>query len=180
MLEVNAMGEVQRNLGDRPSESGQDLTLTLDLDLQQRCRAQRWRTNLEGLLWPLEAKDGRCTGAWQVSLALIQTFFSKLITTQKEYDALFSNPKKPLLSRAMNPYDPGSTWKPVTAMAGMESGKFPPDTKLAHQGLHHLWRPLLPRSQRCGFWPYRVCRCPAFLQQHLFSIKWESVRGPRR
>ena len=30
----------------------------------------------------------------------------------------------------MNPYDPGSTWKPVTAMAGMESGKFPPDTKL--------------------------------------------------
>jgi penicillin-binding protein 2 len=30
----------------------------------------------------------------------------------------------------MNPYDPGSTWKPVTAMAGMESGKFPPTTKL--------------------------------------------------
>ena len=34
MLEVNAMGEVQRNLGDRPSVAGKDLTLTLDLDLQ--------------------------------------------------------------------------------------------------------------------------------------------------
>ena len=35
MLEVNAMGEVQRNLGDRPSEAGKDLVLTLDLDLQR-------------------------------------------------------------------------------------------------------------------------------------------------
>ena len=35
MLEVNAMGEVQRNLGDRPSVAGKDLTLTLDLDLQR-------------------------------------------------------------------------------------------------------------------------------------------------
>ena len=30
----------------------------------------------------------------------------------------------------MNSYDPGSTWKPVTAMAGMESGKFPSEIKL--------------------------------------------------
>ena len=30
----------------------------------------------------------------------------------------------------MNAYDPGSTWKPVTAMAGMESGKFPASQKL--------------------------------------------------
>ena len=35
MLEVNAMGEVQRNLGDRPSQAGKDLVLTLDLDLQR-------------------------------------------------------------------------------------------------------------------------------------------------
>ena len=38
--------------------------------------------------------------------------------------------KRPLLSRAFNAYDPGSTWKPVTAIAGMESGKFPPRQKL--------------------------------------------------
>jgi len=34
------------------------------------------------------------------------------------------------LSRALNAYDPGSTWKPVTAIAGMESGKFPSNQKL--------------------------------------------------
>jgi penicillin-binding protein 2 len=57
-------------------------------------------------------------------------FFSKLVTSQKEYDQLFASPNKPLFSRAMNAYDPGSTWKPVTSMAGMESGKFPADVRL--------------------------------------------------
>ena len=128
MLEVNAMGEVQRNLGDRPSESGQDLTLTLDLDLQ-RAAEQALADKPGGAVVALEAKTGAVL-ALASKPGFDPNFFSKLITTQKEYDALFLNPKKPLLSRAMNPYDPGSTWKPVTAMAGMESGKFPPKTKL--------------------------------------------------
>ncbi len=129
MLEVNAMGEVQRYLGDRPSVAGQDLILTLDLDLQQA--AEKALADKKG--GAIVAMDPR-TGA---ILALASkpnfdpNFFSKLVTTQKEYDQLFSNPRKPLFSRALNAYDPGSTWKAVTAMAGMESGKFPPEVKLA-------------------------------------------------
>ena len=128
MLEVNAMGEVQRNLGDRPSEPGRDLTLTLDLDLQ-RVAEKVLADKPGGAIVALNASDGAVL-ALASKPGFDPNFFSKLITTQKEYDALFANPSKPLLSRAMNPYDPGSTWKPVTAMAGMESGKFPPDTKL--------------------------------------------------
>ncbi len=128
MLEVNAMGEVQRNLGDRPSVAGQDLTLTLDLDLQQAAETAL-ADKPGGAVVALDPKDGAIL-ALASKPGFDPNFFSKLITTQKEYDALFRNPKKPLLSRAMNPYDPGSTWKPVTAMAGMESGKFPSDTKL--------------------------------------------------
>ena len=128
MLEVNAMGEVQRNLGDRPSEPGRDLTLTLDLDLQ-RVAEQVLADKPGGAIVALNASDGAVL-ALASKPGFDPNFFSKLIMTQKEYDALFANPSKPLLSRAMNPYDPGSTWKPVTAMAGMESGKFPPDTKL--------------------------------------------------
>ena len=128
MLEVNAMGEVQRNLGDRPSEPGRDLTLTLDLDLQ-RVAEKVLADKPGGAIVALNASDGAVL-ALASKPGFDPNFFSKLIMTQKEYDALFANPSKPLLSRAMNPYDPGSTWKPVTAMAGMESGKFPPDTKL--------------------------------------------------
>ena len=128
MLEVNAMGEVQRNLGDRPSVPGKDLVLTIDLDLQ-RVAEQVLADKPGGAVVALDPKDGSIL-ALASKPTFDPNFFSKLITTQKEYDQLFSNPKKPLLSRAMNAYDPGSTWKPVTAMAGMESGKFPPDTKL--------------------------------------------------
>lgn len=128
MLEVNAMGEVQRNLGDRPSVAGKDLTLTLDLDLQ-RVAEQALADKSGGAIVAMDPRTGAV-------LALASkpnydpNFFSKLVTTQEEYDALFSNPRKPLFSRALNAYNPGSTWKPVTAMAGMESGKFPPETKL--------------------------------------------------
>ena len=128
MLEVNAMGEVQRNLGDRPSVPGKDLILTLDLDLQ-RVAEQALADKPGGAIVALDPSDGSIL-ALASKPTFDPNFFSKLITTQKEYDALFKSPKKPLFSRAMNAYDPGSTWKPVTAMAGMESGKFPPETKL--------------------------------------------------
>jgi penicillin-binding protein 2 len=98
------------------------------LDLQ-RAAEQALADKPGGAVVALEAKTGAVL-ALASKPGFDPNFFSKLITTQKEYDALFLNPKKPLLSRAMNPYDPGSTWKPVTAMAGMESGKFPPTTKL--------------------------------------------------
>ena len=149
MLEVNAMGEVQRNLGDRPSESGQDLTLTLDLDLQ-RAAEQALADKPGGAVVALEAKTGAVL-ALASKPGFDPNFFSKLITTQKEYDALFLNPKKPLLSRAMNPYDPGSTWKPVTAMAGMESGKFPPTTKLQTEACITYGGHCFPDHNGAGF-----------------------------
>lgn len=128
MLEVNAMGEVQRNLGDRPSIAGKDLTLTIDLDLQ-KVAEQALADKKGGAIVAMDPRTGAI-------LALASkpnydpNFFSKLVTTQREYDALFANPRKPLFSRALNAYNPGSTWKVVTAMAGMESGKFPAETKL--------------------------------------------------
>ena len=128
MLEVNAMGEVQRHLGDRPSVAGKDLTLTLDLDLQKTAE-QALADKPGGAIVAMDPRNGAIL-ALASNPNFDPNFFSKLVTTQKEYDALFSNPKKPLLSRAMNAYDPGSTWKPVTAMAGMASGKFPPEVKL--------------------------------------------------
>ncbi len=128
MLEVNAMGEVQRNLGDRPSVAGRDLTLTLDLEMQ-RAAEQALSDKPGGAIVAMDPRTGAIR-AMASRPSFDPNFFSQLVTTQKEYDQLFSSSRKPLLSRAMNAYDPGSTWKPVTAMAGMESGKFAPATKL--------------------------------------------------
>jgi penicillin-binding protein 2 len=149
MVEVNAMGEIQRILGDRPSKAGKDLQTTLDLDLQ-RAAEQVLKDKPGGAIVALNPVNGAI-----LALASRPTFdpnfFSKSVTTQKEYDALFNSPVKPLLSRAMSAYDPGSTWKAVTAMAGMESGKFPPNTKLATRGCITYGGHCFPDHNGAGF-----------------------------
>ena len=120
MLEVNANGEVQRYLGDRPSKAGKDLTLTIDLDLQ-RAAEKALADKRGGAIVAMNPTTGAIL-AMASKPNFDPNFFSKLITTQQEYDALFQSPSKPLFSRAMNAYNPGSTWKVVTGMAGMESG----------------------------------------------------------
>ncbi len=149
MVEVNAMGEIQRILGDRPSKAGKDLHTTLDLDLQ-RAAEEVLKDKPGGAIVALNPANGAI-----LALASRPTFdpnfFSKSVTTQKEYDALFSSPVKPLLSRAMSAYDPGSTWKAVTAMAGMESGKFPPNTKLVTRGCITYGGHCFPDHNGAGF-----------------------------
>jgi penicillin-binding protein 2 len=149
MVEVNAMGEIQRVLGDRPSKAGKDLQTTLDLDLQ-RAAEEVLKDKPGGAIVALNPTNGAI-----LALASRPTFdpnfFSKSVTTQKEYDALFNSPLKPLLSRAMSAYDPGSTWKAVTAMAGMESGKFPPNTKLVTRGCITYGGHCFPDHNGAGF-----------------------------
>ncbi len=149
MVEVNAMGEIQRILGDRPSKAGKDLLTTLDLELQ-RAAEQVLKGKPGGAIVALNPANGAI-----LALASRPTFdpnfFSKSVTTQQEYDALFNSPVKPLLSRAMSAYDPGSTWKAVTAMAGMESGKFPPNTKLATRGCITYGGHCFPDHNGAGF-----------------------------
>ena len=149
MVEVNAMGEIQRILGDRPSKAGKDLRTTLDLDLQ-RAAEQVLKDKPGGAIVALDPANGAI-----LALASRPTFdpnfFSKSVTTQKEYYALFNSPVKPLLSRAMSAYDPGSTWKAVTAMAGMESGKFPPNTKLVTRGCITYGGHCFPDHNGAGF-----------------------------
>ena len=149
MVEVNAMGEIQRILGDRPSKAGKDLHTTLDLELQ-RAAEEALKGKPGGAIVALNPATGAI-----LALASRPTFdpnfFSKSFTTQKEYDALFNSPAKPLLSRAMSAYDPGSTWKAVTAMAGMESGKFPPDTKLVTRACITYGGHCFPDHNGAGF-----------------------------
>ena len=149
MVEVNAMGEIQRILGDRPSKAGKDLYTTLDLELQ-RAAEQVLKDKPGGAIVALNPANGAI-----LALASRPTFdpnfFSKSVTTQKEHDALFNSPVKPLLSRAMSAYDPGSTWKAVTAMAGMESGKFPPNTKLVTRGCITYGGHCFPDHNGAGF-----------------------------
>ena len=128
MLEVDAAGSVQRSLGIRPPKAGEDLVLTIDLKLQLAAEKALSAKNA-GAIVVLDPRDGSIR-AMASRPTFDPNFFSQPFMPQKQYDRLFLSRRMPLFSRAINAYDPGSTWKLVTAMAGMESGKFPSDIRL--------------------------------------------------
>ncbi len=128
MIEVNANGNVQKSLGNRPSKKGKDITLTIDLSLQ-KVAEEVLRDKKGGAVIVMDPRDGAIRAiASKPTFNL--NFFTKDFKPEKEYNKLFFSDSKPLFNRALNAYDPGSVWKIVTALAGMESGKFPPNTTL--------------------------------------------------
>ena len=128
MIEVNANGNVQKSLGIKPSKKGKDITLTIDLSLQ-KVAEEVLQDKKGGAVIVMDPRDGAIRAiASKPTFDL--NFFTKDFKPEKEYNDLFFSESKPLFNRALNAYDPGSVWKIVTALAGMESGKFPPNTIL--------------------------------------------------
>ena len=149
MLEVDAFGSVQRSLGIKPPRAGKDLVLTIDLDFQLAAEKALQRKSA-GAIIAMNPKTGAIL-AIASRPTFDPNFFSKAFTTQREYDNLFLSSSMPLFSRALNSYDPGSTWKIVTGMAGMESDKFPPDTKLLTKPCIKYGSHCFPEHNREGF-----------------------------
>ena len=128
MIEVDATGVYQKSLGVRPSKKGSDIKLTIDLNLQLVAE-EVLSDKKGGAVIAMDPRDGAIRAiASKPTFDL--NFFSREFKPQKEYNALFFSSEKPLFNRALNAYDPGSVWKVVTALAGLETGKFPSDTIL--------------------------------------------------
>ncbi len=128
MIEVNSSGSFQKSLGIKPSKQGKDIALTIDLNLQLVAE-EVLKDKKGGAVIVMDPRDGAIR-AMASKPTFDLNFFSKDFKPQKEYDAIFNSPNKPLFNRALNAYDPGSVWKIVTAIAGLESGRFPADILL--------------------------------------------------
>ncbi len=125
LVEVDATGRQVNSLGLKPAISGQSIRLTLDLNLQKT--AEKALANRRGAIAVLDIKTGAV-----LALASGPTFDPNLFTrriTKQEWKQLQSQ-ENPFLNRALQGYPPGSTFKVVTAIAGIQSGKFSPDSTL--------------------------------------------------
>lgn len=125
-VEVNAAGQVQRILGEKPARAGQDLRLTLDLPLQQAAE---------------KALDGVRKGA--IVAMDPQTGAIRAMASRPSFDpnvfspapsaaqwAAVNGPQAPLLNRALQGFPPASTFKIVTSIAALESGLYQPSDKV--------------------------------------------------
>ena len=128
MIEVNSLGKFQKSLGIKPSIQGNDIELTIDINLQLVAE-EVLKDKKAGAIIVMDPRDGAIR-ALASKPTFDLNFFAKDFKPEKEYNKIFNAPEKPLFNRALNAYDPGSVWKIVTALAGLESGKFPSNTIL--------------------------------------------------
>lgn len=110
------------------SQIGSDVTLTIDIDLQQRI--EQYITNPN---YNPNAKSPTSiviidTNTGQI-LAMVSTPTYNLNTIRFDYSKLINDKNHPLINRAINAlYPPGSVVKPLIAIAGLETSQITPDT----------------------------------------------------
>jgi penicillin-binding protein 2 len=124
-VEVDGSGRVLRVLGEKPARAGNDVQLTLDLDVQRS--AERALGDRKGAIVAIDPRNGAVL-AMVSRPAFDPNLFSTYIT-DAQWQQLQSK-EFPFVNRALQGYPPASTFKIVTTTAAIESGKFPPNTVL--------------------------------------------------
>ena len=125
--EVNARGFEQQLLTHVEPSPGNDVRLTLDADLQLVAEEAMDVDARSGAVVAMEVKTGRLLVLASTPRLHLADFEGGI--SQKNWDALRDNPKHPLINKVLQAmYPPGSTYKMVTALAGLSRGIVTKDT----------------------------------------------------
>jgi penicillin-binding protein 2 len=118
-VEVDGMGRVLEVIGEKPAIAGEDVTLTLDLEIQKVAEAA-----LGDRIGAVVAMDPNNGGilAMVSRPAFDPNLFSSPITSSQWEELQGLN--NPFVNRALRGYPPASTFKIVTTTAAIESGAF--------------------------------------------------------
>ena len=131
VIEVDALGREIRLLQEKPPIKGKDITLSIDINLQEE--AEKAFGEKAGALVAIKPDTGEILG--MVSKPSFDpNLFAKGISYDK-WIAITQDKKNPMLNRALqSQYPPGSVFKIVTAIAGLEEGVISPETRVDCRG----------------------------------------------
>lgn len=143
-VEVDTKGRLTRELSSNPAVPGNDIVLTIDLNLQ-KVAMESLERNINRINALAEEDPERYPGDAEAGSVVVVDVRSGEVLVMASYptydpNVFLSNSKeaqkarmdlndpnnsaRPLLNRAIQGvYAPGSVYKPITAIAGIESGK---------------------------------------------------------
>lgn len=144
-VEVNVVGREVRELARHPSQSGEDIVLTLDSGLQQFVQT-RLQSEKSASAVIMDVHTGAV-----YALASHPGFDPNMFThglSAEQWEALLANPAHPLTNKAIaGQYPPASTFKMITALAGLKAGLIKPGDGVRCSGHYdfggdrfHCWK----------------------------------------
>ena len=146
-VELNTNGKVVSQEWLRQPVAGGNVVLTLDIGLQQAVEDSLAKRipNLSGA-----NTEGAAAVIVDVNngglLASASYPTYSLASYSADYNENANNPLKPLYNRALlGTYAPGSTFKPVTGIAGLEEGIIAPSTQILDTGVYRYYNDNGPR-----------------------------------
>ena len=143
-VEVNAHGRVIRELSRREGTPGQDVVLSLDMEVQKI--AQEKLAGQSGSVVVMDVETGEI-----ISIVSAPGFDPNAFTgtvSPAIWKQLNEDELKPLLNKAITGiYPPGSTYKPIVALAALASGAMSPQARVHCSGaralgshVFHCWK----------------------------------------
>ena len=150
IITTNEEGKITGELYTKEPQPGGTVALTLDIDVQEDTEKSLAQT-----IEAMTAKDGIVRGGAAVVvgvgsgevLAMASYPTYNLSTFDQDYSKLVSDTVgTPLLNRAIGgAYAPGSTFKPCTAVAALESGIITPSSTIVDRGVYDYYKSPQPR-----------------------------------
>ena len=132
LVETDIKGNVIREVGKVAAKPGRDLTLNIDIRLQKK--ASELLSSQKGAIVITNPENGAVLG-----LASSPSFDLNLFTVRRDEEAiriLLQSEGKPFLNRVTSArFPPGSIFKIVTAIAGLEEEEIDSQTKIEDTGV---------------------------------------------
>jgi penicillin-binding protein 2 len=157
-VEVSANGRVVRVLKTVAAKPGQNIHLTLDFRLQKK--TESLLRGVAGAAVAMDPASGRIL-ALASSPSFDQNYFVGGMS-HEQWDALISNPFRPMENKAIQgEYPPGSTYKIITALAGLVEGVIDENTEFFCPGHYRFGNRIYRCWKRSGHGKVKIIKAIA-------------------
>ena len=131
---VDSAGQEKKELAYKVVQNGKDIKLTIDADLQLQLY-ENFKSD-KGCSVSMNPFTGEILAL--VSTPSYDTNAFIMGIAQKQWKALNEDEQKPLYNRFRQAWCPGSTFKPIIAAVGLQSGAFTGEDNFGNEG--HSWQ----------------------------------------
>ena len=169
-IEKDATGRELRTLAETPRRPGNDLVLSIDLDLQKKATelTQAAANGGQAAAIVMDVHSGEVLALVSLPMYDNNVFSGKI--DEARLEQYLDDPKKPLVNHALaEQYAPGSIFKQITGAAALQEGVAVPSTTITSNGFINSPEPVRPvdrlhlqgLARRSGRWTSTAAsRCP--------------------